>query len=539
MTVVTLPEAWWDAIPTALHIRRLEDRAYVAWNRAAEDLFRKPRQQVLGRTDEEIFPSPQAAAFRIRDDSFLAGAPRLHEIEEPATIGVGQTVWINTALSRFKTAEGEFLLGIVRDLTERRRAEQAARVAQGEAENLLSVMATILIQVDEDDCIRRFNGAAERIFGVTAVSVLGRPLAECGLRMDWGEIIPRIIMTMGDHQPREMRDIRAQRIDGAEFFLDLHLVTTQGDSGVDHPSVLVLGHDVTQRREDELTRVHGQKLESIGQLAAGIAHEINTPIQFIGDNLRFITDSFKDLQRHSGLLRDRLAQGAQGIPDEVTDLEAEIDLPFLTEEIPKAVEQSLEGVERVADIVRAMKAFSHPDGDGNIRQVDLNAAIRTTCTVARNEYKYHADLVLELDPGLPTVMGHAGELNQVFLNLLVNAAHAIAERHGPQSTRGTIRIVTACVGTAVELRLTDDGGGIRPEHHAKIFTHFFTTKAIGKGTGQGLALCHTIVTKKHHGTIRFESEVGRGTTFIITLPLRWDAPAPGAAGPGEACPPSL
>jgi signal transduction histidine kinase len=199
---------------------------------------------------------------------------------------------------------------------------------------------------------------------------------------------------------------------------------------------------------------------------------------------------------------------------------AEADLEYVTTEILKALEQSLDGTERVGNIVRAMKDFSHP-GTGEKKSVDLNRAIESTTTVARNEWKYVADLVLNLDPTLPPIPCFPGEFNQVILNLIVNAAHAISDAIGKEvEQKGTITIGTRVEGEWVEVRITDTGTGIPEPARDKIFDPFFTSKEVGKGTGQGLAMAHDVIVKKHGGRLTFETEVGTGTTFIIQLPYQ-------------------
>ncbi len=288
--------------------------------------------------------------------------------------------------------------------------------------------------------------------------------------------------------------------------------------------VVVAHEDSTDVRllQDQLSQA--QKLESVGQLAAGVAHEINTPIQYIGDNTRFLQDSFADL---TGLLTevDCLLESAR-----TSDVDSEVvarleksaaaaDVDFLREEVPTALEQSLEGIDRVSKIVRAMKEFSHPGCEEKC-DVNLNTAIESTVTVARNEWKYVADLELSLDPDLPLVCCLPGELNQVLLNILVNASHAIADVVGDGSgSKGQIHIATQRVDDVAEIRISDSGTGI-PEHvQGRIFDPFFTTKGVGKGTGQGLALAWSIITDQHNGTLSFETKAGGGTTFIIRLPL--------------------
>ncbi len=277
-----------------------------------------------------------------------------------------------------------------------------------------------------------------------------------------------------------------------------------------------------ERMQHELARA--QKLESIGHLAAGIAHEINTPAQYVGDNTRFLQGAFADFD---DLFRkfDRLLQAAkQGSLTEelIAGVEAavdEADFDYLTEEVPKAIAQSLEGIERVADIVRAMKEFSHP-GNGQKQAVDLNRSIQSTLTVSRNEWKYVADLVTDFAPDLPLVPCLPGDLNQAILNVIVNAAHAIADVVGDGSAgKGTLTVCTRRDGDFAEIRIEDTGTGIPERIRNNVFDHFFTTKDIGQGTGQGLSISHAIVVEKHGGTIGFETEVGQGTTFIVRLPI--------------------
>jgi signal transduction histidine kinase len=267
---------------------------------------------------------------------------------------------------------------------------------------------------------------------------------------------------------------------------------------------LVLEMAERQRLETQL--VQAQKLESIGQLAAGIAHEINTPTQYIGDNLQFVRDGFLDIAR----VLDADA-GAEAT--------AAIDTPYLRSEIPKALDQALDGIRLIAEIVRAMKEFSHPDARER-EPVDLNRAIIATTTVARNEWKYVAELVTDLDPDLPPVLCFAGQLNQAILNIVVNGAHAIGERNRDlQGAKGTITVSTRRDGDWVEIRISDTGGGIPEAIRDRIFDPFFTTKEVGKGTGQGLAIAYDVVIAKHQGELRLESEVGHGTTFILRLPI--------------------
>ncbi|MEO8634555.1 MAG: ATP-binding protein [Gemmatimonadales bacterium] len=278
--------------------------------------------------------------------------------------------------------------------------------------------------------------------------------------------------------------------------------------------------DITDRRVLEHQLLQAQKIEAMGQLAAGIAHEINTPTQYVGDNLHFLQEAFEGLLRVMVVYGDVVeAARAVGVPVAAADAAwKSADGGYLLAEIPRATVQALDGIERVTKIVRAMKEFSHPGGTEAI-PVDLNHAIENTIAVSRNEWKYLADMVLELSPDLPPVPCLAGEIQQVILNLIVNAAHAIGDVVAESGGRGTIRISTTVVEGFVEVRVRDSGTGIPLEVRSRVFDPFFTTKDVGRGTGQGLALARDAIVRKHRGSLTFESEVGAGTCFLIRLPL--------------------
>jgi two-component system NtrC family sensor kinase len=289
-------------------------------------------------------------------------------------------------------------------------------------------------------------------------------------------------------------------------------------------------------KERDLMEVHlrqAQKLESIGQLAAGIAHEINSPTQFIGDNLFFIQEVFNDLlgllgQYNSLLEAARGQPFAQSLAAEIEKTIQTIDLADLKKEIPQSITQALSGVKRVAKIVQAMKDFSHPGIDTKM-PIDLNRAIESTLTVCRNEWRYVADVQTDFDPDLPPVSCLPGEFNQAILNIVVNAAHAIADKTGGKA-KGLISVRTRHKeGDKVEIRISDTGTGIPVAARGRVFDPFFTTKEVGKGTGQGLAIARSVVVDKHQGEISFETELGEGTTFIISLPQDDNTNGPPAA----------
>ena len=279
--------------------------------------------------------------------------------------------------------------------------------------------------------------------------------------------------------------------------------------------------DMTARKFLEGQLAQAQKLEAMGQLAAGIAHEINTPVQYIGDNTRFIQDGFTAMaeliKTHQSLLTE--AEIDQGLMDKFDAANQSADIDYFMEEIPSAIWQSLEGVSRVVEIVRAMKNFSHPDTEDKAA-ADINEVIESTVTLSRNEWRYLADMRLELDPDLPHVPILQGDFKQVILNLVVNAAHAIEDAQAAgRDGKGTITVKTHQDGEYVEIRISDTGTGIPEEVRPKIFDLFFTTKGVGKGTGQGLAISRAVVVEKHGGTLTFETEMDKGTAFIIRVPL--------------------
>jgi PAS domain S-box-containing protein len=421
-------------------------------------------------------------------------------------------LWRGTA-----TEEGFYAYGT--DITDRKAFEQELWDAHAETERLLASISSILIRIDGQGRIARWNSAAQATFGLDSMAAIGRRFTECA---QWSDPKRAEAIVAPRDRPYRVEDLRFAGVDGRDHFVTLTVTPLQRGNGDD--GFLVLGADVTEHKilEDQLRQA--QKLEAIGQLAAGIAHEINTPTQYVGDNARFLQDAFRDL----GAVLDSVARvqaaiaGGQTVdPAALEELAREAeraDIGFLRTEIPLAISQSLEGVDRVSRIVRAMKEFSHPS-EAKVA-VDLNRAIETTMIVAQNELKYVAETRADPDPQLPLVPCLPGEVNQVVLNLLINAAHAIADvvRNEP-GTKGLITVSTHRVDDWAEIRIADTGTGIPEKAQRRVFEPFFTTKEVGRGTGQGLALAHAVIVKKHRGHIWFETAPGRGTTFFVRLPL--------------------
>lgn len=433
-------------------------------------------------------------------------------------------------------ARGWFRLGIVRlgdgvavscsDISERKQMEAALRDSERHFHAILDSVIDIVSIVDADGATRYISPSVQRVLGYEPEERLGRNSLELVHADDIADVHAALARVVHHPDRIELFRYRLLHQDGSWRVLE-----AVAKGLLDDPilaGILISSRDITEQRHLETQLLLARKMESIGQLAAGIAHEINTPMQYIGDNTHFLQDAFQDLKVVVERYEQLLAASKAGAvtPDLLSMVEtavAQADLEYLREEIPSAIEQALQGVERVTKIVRAMKEFSHPDHEKKVA-TDVNRAIETTVTVARNEWKYVAEVMTDFDLSLPLVPCFSGEFNQVILNLLVNAAHAIADAKDKGSAgKGTITISTRGDGDWVEIRLSDTGTGIPETIRTKIYDPFFTTKQVGKGTGQGLAIAHAIIVKQHGGAIDCESEVGRGTTFRIRLPL---LPAP-------------
>ena len=449
----------------------------------------------------------------------------------------GHPYWINIEV-RPIVEDGRLtrLIGVERDVSARRASEErrltASRRAAALAEalsaekSLLSgVISAIPHLVYWKDADGRFSGGNKAFYhwneqGVSALRLLAAVLdpLENEVRQSRLAVVDR--------------QVNVPRPDGTVASMLVSVLPNPGT-----PDGLIgVGADITHITTLEKQLAQAHRLEAVGQLAAGIAHEINTPVQFVSDNTRFVADSFRSLLPTMRAIQALGGPGgtADPAPDAVGELRAalgSVDLDFLSQEVPTALEESLEGLSRVAQIVRAMKDFSHP---GQVSApADLNRAVESTVQVCRNEWKYLATLDLDLDPDLGLVECHEGEIKQVVLNMVVNAAHAIEERRRADGTEalGEIRVTTRRVDAVVRITIGDDGLGMDQQTLQRIFDPFFTTKQVGKGTGQGLSLAHSTVVTKHGGEISVQSAPGAGTTFTITLPVTGPPAAPAAPLP--------
>ncbi|HZL98848.1 MAG TPA: ATP-binding protein [Planctomycetota bacterium] len=399
-----------------------------------------------------------------------------------------------------------------------RQAQARLTSAARDKRSVLDSLSAFLIGVDHAGRVIEWNSVASRLFGIPVDQALFRDFD--GLPLPWdrrivGDAVAECLAT-GERVKRDHLTVTGG---DAPRTVSITVNPTQTEGG---RGWAIIGADVTERLQLETQLHQAQRLESVGTLAAGIAHEINTPMQFVGDNLRFVSQCVPGLSSLLALVPELVQAAGQGklrpaLARRLRAAAGGVDVGFLAEELPSALGEMEEGVRRVTTIVRAMKDFSHP-GQQSRQSADLNQALDTTLAVARNEYKYYADIETDFGP-LPPVDCFVADLNQVFLNLVVNAAHAIRDTVEQGGPRGTIRIATRAEGDEVEIRVGDTGTGIPAAIRDKIFDQFFTTKPIGRGTGMGLAIVRAVVVDKHRGSVRFESEEGAGTTFIVRIPV--------------------
>ncbi|NNF14240.1 MAG: PAS domain S-box protein [Gemmatimonadetes bacterium] len=496
-----------DVVPDGLLVCHANGRIAVANARAGE-LFGYEVAELVGQSVGDILPVggpiglTQPVSTPTEADRDVVAARR------------DGTKFLSQVAAHTVVADGEEMtMVVVRDVTATRAQEATLRQL---AEAVVQASDAIVI-TDAEGTVEYVNPAFERLSGHKAAQAVGD--------------VPHSLQPDHPDSKEIWACIRAgERWSGHFDYPTAHGEVYSADVSVspilsttgELNGVVEIRRDRTEAEQLQGQLAQAQKLEAVGQLAAGIAHEINTPIQFVGDNLRFLGDSLGDLTGLGSLLQEFVVTSGNGpLPEALvqratTSLE-EADLDFLLDEVPVAIEQSLEGVSRVAGIVRAMKEYAHPTDERT--PVDLNASIRNTVTVARSEWKYVADLVMDFDEALPMVTCSPGEFNQVILNMLVNAAHAVEAARGTGDVeKGTITIRTRQDDSTAVIEIQDTGCGMPDDVRDKIFDPFFTTKEVGKGTGQGLSLAHAIVVKNHGGSLSVESVPGAGTTFTIRLP---------------------
>ena len=484
-----------------------------------------PGDSYMGRLLDRVGRKDEIARMAAGTIEVILGSRDVLVGEYPVEVA-GAVRWYAATLTRFQYEGLQRVVLAHREITDRKESEERLR----RSENLFRLIAEnaqdLIALADFDGRGLYFSPSHRLVLGFEAEELARmEPMAflhpEDRLRVRQGML--DLMEGLGESFREE---VRLQCKDGRWKTFEAHLTVVRDEESRNR--ILVVARDITSRLEAERARQRmevelrqAQKLESIGQLAAGIAHEINTPTQYIGDNTRFIQDSLEELFGVLNAASSLLEGSAPPAPDRLQaarEALAGTDLDYLRDELPKATRQSLEGVARVSKIVGAMKEFSHP-GSEDKTLTDLNRAIESTTTISRNEWKYVAELETDLDPALPPVPCYPSEINQVVLNLVVNAAHAIGDVVTASGAKGRITVRTRQEAGWVVIQVEDTGAGIPETIRSRVFDPFFTTKGVGKGSGQGLAIAHSVVVDKHGGTIGFVSEPGRGTIFTVRLPL--------------------
>lgn len=513
-----------DHIPDHMYVKDTEGRFVLANIEAAKRVGVTDPQLMIGKSDFDFYPFEFAVKFREDELRVMSCGEALVGKEELGLDLEGNSIPMLTTKVPLRDRTGRVtgIAGVGRDITELKKSEAAVRVAEQKYRSMFDETLVGIFNIEADGSLLQVNPAMALCMGYESpeemYALLPGGLFTMAASVAGHDEILRRVTKDGYVKAFELEIYKK---DGKRIWISSSMRARYDGSNV--VGYVGMFEDITERRILREQLLQAQKLESVGQLAAGIAHEINTPVQYIGDNVRFLRDTFEELVELNRTYL-RLLKAARGgtvsteVLSEVESAIERVDVDYVFEEIPKAIAQTLEGISRVAGLVGAMKEFSHP-GTGKKVLLDLNRAIESTVTVTRNEWKYVADMKLSLDADLPMVSCLPGEFNQVILNMIINASHAIADVVAKGvAEKGLIWIATRSVGDSVEIRIQDSGGGIPETIRTRIFDPFFTTKEIGKGTGQGLAIARSVVVDKHQGSIEVETASGRGTTFIIRLP---------------------
>lgn len=484
-------------------------------NASSEALFALPSEKLLGQCVERFLPGVIDAVRSDATNGEGGGELRFRR-EVEAVDASGRRFAVELSLSAFEDEEHRYYTCILHDVTERHRVQsRAAAFARIIDESPAEVY---LIDGETLQIVEANRGACQNL-GYGKHELIGRHPFDVNPDCD-EPVFRRRLQEVESHPDRRLEyDARFRRKDGSVY--PVHICLSRSTMGA-RAVYLALATDLTKREEHERQIAQAQKLESLGEMAAGIAHEINTPMQYVSGNVEFLKNCYERLFAVVDKYGECLSAPAADWDkrrEETEQLIEQTRFRHIRSEAPAAIEEAAEGVQRVIEIVRAMKNFCHPGTQEKI-PTDLNRLLASAAILTRNRWKFHATVELDLATDLPDVPALPAELSQVVLNLLVNAADAIAERLGEAPKElGKIVVRTSVEDDDMVLEVIDDGCGIRGEHLDRVFEPFFTTKDVGKGTGQGLALCYDVVVKKHGGRIEVQSELGEGSRFSVRLPL--------------------
>lgn len=495
-------------------------------------------EALVGRSDFDLFtPEHAAPAFEAEQRIVATGEPLL-DCEEKETWPDGRVTWVSTSKVPFRDPSGAIIgtFGISRDITIQKLAEEEFRRSEATLRGLLAAVP-IGIALVRDRTIHTANPRIVQIGGYSVQELVGMGFHM--LYADEAEYrrVGTLLYGNAGAPPHHAAITRWRRKDGT--WVDIELAAAPLDPAQSDGDIVVTAVDITERIRAEVQQKELQtqldlakKLESVGRLSAGIAHEINTPGQFVADNLRFLAESMRQLEGFfAAVQRLRLAAAALPALQEplaaLAAAEEASELGYLRGELPRCIGQSLDGMARIARIVGALKDFAHPEVTGRT-PASLAKLIETAVAVSRHEWKYVADLVTTLDPLQPDVPVVVDEVNQLLLNLIINAAQAVAaalKQRGEE--KGRIAIRTRTTATEAVIEIEDNGTGIPPEIQAHLFEPFVTSRGAAVASGQGLHVVHNIV-RRHGGRIEYDTDAARGTTFRILLPLQ---PPPVAGTP--------
>jgi two-component system, NtrC family, sensor kinase len=491
----------------------------------AEELGFATADEAIGKTNFDVFTAAQAAVLNEEEQRTMATGRAIVDREEYITRRNGQCLWLSRSVVPLREGRDGAVVGTVTisiDVTTRKLADARLRDSEQRWRSLLAHVEEMVVMIDTSGRIEYASPVVERWLGYPADKLVGLDVT-FPAHPDQTAELKRALEDARSGHPVTLIGM-VQAADGTWRSVESRIVRLDDSNDA---SLLLISRDITERLELEQERERlemdrrvSQRLEAVGQLAAGIAHEINTPLQYVGDSVTFLRDAVDDLLILTGLYREGLFNETP-VPQEerrrtMARAEEEADVEYLIDSLPNAFARTEDGIERVRTIVQAMKRFSYASST-EVGPADLNDALRTTLAVCRNEYKYVAEVTTAL-ADIPLVACNIGEINQVFLNLVINAAQAIGEGFDERAEPGHISISTRTDGDDVVVEIKDDGPGIPPEIRERIYEPFFTTKEVGKGTGQGLALARTTI-EHHHGSLSCATAVGVGTTFTLRLPI--------------------
>lgn len=520
MTPVVSPSARVDALAIGLAEGVVvvgADLRVELVNPEAERILRRARHEMVGRHIDHV-----ASEWALRDRGPYAVSKMRHHLQrrlsyrnDDAFVVGGEAGITHVSLVMTPVEvdgrDGGAVISL-RDITELKLAEHVLRESEARFRAVFDLAPAGMVRITADGTVTDCNQAFSELVGGPDEGLEGSVFAELVHPADRSSVDELLAALLQGQRARSDVELRYGRPDGSEVWTSTSLAAVRGRNR-QADFVVAVVEDLTARRHLEVERRHAQKLEAVARLSGGLAHELNTPIQFVQDNVRFLAEAFHTLSHLLDAYRARnVSPGDATVPGP----ETEADVAFLAEEVPISEAEALEGLRRMAAIVTAMKAFGEPPA-GHRTPVDLNEAVRTALVVASSEIDPVADVVVELG-ALPLVSCELADVNQVLLHLLSNAAHAVADEVARRG-RGRISVRTWAEEAGVAVAVEDTGPGIRDEVAARMFDPFFTTKVVGQGTGQGLALAHTVIVGRHGGRLSFDTRLGEGTTFVVRLPV--------------------